>query len=156
MVAPPRFATMKLLWEEAAHDEVLTRIRGLTTDRTPGWGKLTASKMLAHISDQIRMALGDVPARRGSGLLSVWPVNYLMIYVVPWPHGAKGPIEAFTTKPATWDADLEALLALIGRFCEKKQQSAWPEHPLFGKLSGKDWAALSYKHLTHHLRQFGV
>jgi hypothetical protein len=147
---------MKLLWEDAAHDEVLARIRALTPDRAPGWGKLTASKMLAHISDQIRMALGDVRARRGSGMLSVWPVNVLMIYVVPWPHGAKGPIEAFTTKPATWDADLEELLALIGRFCEKEQERAWPEHPLFGKLSGKDWAALSYKHLTHHLRQFGV
>jgi hypothetical protein len=147
---------MKLLWEDAARDEVLARIRVLTPDRTPAWGKLTASRMLAHISDQIRMALGDVSARRGSGLLSIWPVNYLMIYVVPWPHGAKGPVEAFTTKPATWDGDIDQLLALIRRFCEKHQERSWPEHPLFGKLSGKDWAALSYKHLTHHLRQFGV
>ena len=147
---------MRLLWEDTARGEILARIRALTPDRTPQWGKLTASKMVAHISDQIRMGLGDVPARRGSGALSVWPVNYLMIHVVPWPHGAKGPVEAFTTKPATWDADIEQLFTLIGRFCDKQQERAWPEHPLFGKLSGKDWAALSYKHLTHHLRQFGV
>src|SRR6266566_312687 len=46
-------------------------------------------------------------------------------------------------------------MTLIERFCDKQQQQTWPEHPLFGKLSGKDWAALSYKHLNHHLRQFG-
>jgi hypothetical protein len=147
---------MKSLWENDGRDEILTRIRALSADRRPQWGKLTAPQMLAHISDQIRMVLGDVPARRGSGWLSVPPFNYLMIYVVPWPHGAKGPSEAFTTKPATWDSDHEQLLTLIERFCDKQQQQAWPEHPLFGKLSGKDWAALSYKHLSHHLRQFGV
>jgi hypothetical protein len=59
---------------------------------------MNAPQMLAHISDQLRMALGEIPARNGSGMMSVWPVNYLMIYVVPWPHGAKGPFEAFTTK----------------------------------------------------------
>jgi hypothetical protein len=89
-------------------------------------------------------------------MVSVWPMNYLMIHVVPWPRGAKGPFEAFTTKPQTWDSDRDALVVLIDRFCSAKQQARWPEHPLFGKLSGNDWAALSYKHLTHHLGQFGV
>jgi len=95
---------------------------------------MNASQMLAHIADQLRMALGDIPARNGSGVMSVWPVNYLMIHVVPWPHGAKGPREAFTTKPNAWDSDREALVTLIDTFCEKKEQAKWPEHPLFGKL----------------------
>ncbi len=147
---------MRSLWENDARAEVLVRIRALSADKRPRWGRLTAPQMLAHISDQIRMALGDVSARRGSGWMSVPPFNYLMIHVVPWPRGAKGPFEAFTTKPATWDSDIAQLVILIERFCEKNDQQSWPEHPLFGKLSGKDWAALSYKHLTHHLRQFGV
>jgi hypothetical protein len=147
---------MKALWESDAREEVLARIRALPADRSPAWGRLTAPQVVTHLSDQIRMALGEVPARRGSGMLSAWPMNYLMIYVIPWPHGAKGPAEAFTTKPSTWDSDREQLLILVGRFCEKQQQQTWPEHPLFGKLSGKDWAALSYKHFCHHLKQFGV
>jgi len=60
-------------------------------------------------------------------------MNYLMIYVVPWPR-SQGSWEAFTTKPATWDSDREVLVTLIGRFCDAKQQAKWPEHPLFGKL----------------------
>ena len=88
--------------------------------------------------------------------MSVWPFNAMAIYVLPWPHGFKGPREAFITKPETWDSDRDALLTLIDRFCKKQDQQTWPEHPVFGKLSGKDWAALSYRHLSHHLRQFGV
>ena len=147
---------MKSLWQNETRNEIVGRVRNLSAEKRPQWGKLTAPQMLAHISDQVRMALGDVAARRGSGWMSVPPFNYLMIYVVPWPHGAKGPFEAFTTKSATWDADLQKLLSLIQRFDEKRDQQSWPEHPLFGKLSGKDWAALSYKHLNHHLGQFGV
>jgi hypothetical protein len=29
-------------------------------------------------------------------------------------------------------------------------------HPFFGRLSGDEWGRLIYKHLDHHLRQFGV
>src|ERR1700738_3770207 len=147
---------MKSIWENETRQEILTRVRDLSAEKRPQWGRLNAPEMLAHISDQIRMALGDVPARRGSGWMSVPPINYLMIYVVPWPHGAKGPTEAFTTKPVTWDSDLQQLVMLIQRFSEKQDQRSGPEHPLFGKLSGTAWAALSSNHLTHHLRQFGV
>jgi hypothetical protein len=31
-----------------------------------------------------------------------------------------------------------------------------PVHPFFGKLTANEWATLAYKHLDHHLRQFGV
>jgi len=29
-------------------------------------------------------------------------------------------------------------------------------HPVFGRLKGEEWGRLVYKHLDHHLRQFGV
>ncbi|HVG42870.1 MAG TPA: DUF1569 domain-containing protein, partial [Chitinophagaceae bacterium] len=31
-----------------------------------------------------------------------------------------------------------------------------PQHPFFGKLTADEWANLAYRHLDHHLRQFGV
>jgi len=146
---------VKSLWQSDARKEIEDRVRSLSPEAQPRFGRLNAPRMLNHIADQMRMALGDIHARNGAGWLSVWPFNYLAIYVLPWPHGFKGPREAFTTKPVTWDADREQLLTLIGRFCEKQEQQSWPEHPVFGKLSGNDWAALSYRHLSHHLGQFG-
>jgi transposase InsO family protein len=29
-------------------------------------------------------------------------------------------------------------------------------HSLFGRLTPEEWATLMYKHVDHHLRQFGV
>jgi len=79
-----------------------------------------------------------------------------MLYVIPWPHGAKGPAEAFTTSPTGWSDDLETLKVLLRHFVESDRDQVWPEHPLFGPLSGKDWGVLSYKHFHHHLRQFAA
>ena len=31
-----------------------------------------------------------------------------------------------------------------------------PRHELFGKMTEQDWGFLEYKHLHHHLKQFGV
>jgi hypothetical protein len=32
----------------------------------------------------------------------------------------------------------------------------WPDHPVFAKMSRKAWCVLGYRHMDHHLRQFGV
>jgi hypothetical protein len=29
-------------------------------------------------------------------------------------------------------------------------------HPAFGKMDQRDWLAWGYRHVDHHLRQFGV
>jgi len=29
-------------------------------------------------------------------------------------------------------------------------------HPFYGKMSSKEWSIWIYKHVDHHLRQFGV
>ena len=54
-------------------------------------------------------------------------------------------------------AEREKLTGLIERFsaggvggCTKHP------HSFFGKMTPEEWAVLMYKHLDHHLRQFGV
>ena len=147
---------MKTIFDETTRTEILQRFNELTPDRRPSWGKLTAPQMLAHVSDQLRMALGDIATSHASGFLGSRPAAWLMIYVLPWPKGAKGPREAFTTAPAAWKQDLGEMAVLLRRFSECDVNADWPEHPLFGKLTGKDWGSLSYKHFRHHLRQFSA
>ncbi len=55
------------------------------------------------------------------------------------------------------DAERVRLCSLIDKFV-----SGWTSvctthpHPFFGSLTPPEWAVLVYKHLDHHLRQFGV
>ena len=67
--------------------------------------------MLAHLSDQMRHALGDAPTVPRQGPLR-WPlIKPLAMFWLPWPKGrVKGPREAFVTRPTSWDADLAAFV----------------------------------------------
>ncbi len=147
---------MKSLWEPTARQELVARIMRLTPESTGRWGKMEVTQMVCHAADQLRMGLGEISTAEPHGPLRYAPMRYLLIHVLPWPKGkAKGPREAFTTDPGSWESDRTELLRLIERFSQMQGQSAWPRHPLFGKMTARDWAVLSYRHLDHHLRQFG-
>jgi hypothetical protein len=48
------------------------------------------------------------------------------------------------------------LIALIHRSGIADASVKRPPHPLFGPLTTTQWGQLTWKHLDHHLRQFGV
>jgi hypothetical protein len=51
----------------------------------------------------------------------------------------------------------QRLLALIDRFVAAGRTGMTTHpHSFFGRLTPDEWGVLSYKHLDHHLRQFGV
>ena len=48
------------------------------------------------------------------------------------------------------------LIQLVIDFYICKARKDWNPHPLFGKLTHEQWGKMEYKHLDHHLKQFGV
>lgn len=51
----------------------------------------------------------------------------------------------------------ERLCGLIDRFVAAGPEGCTTHpHSFFGRLNPEEWATLTYKHLDHHLRQFGV
>jgi hypothetical protein len=146
----------KTLFDSTHRQEVVSRIRRLTPDTPRRWGKMTAPQMVAHLRDQMSHCLGDRPSTPVPGILR-WPLmRRAFIYWLPWPKGrAKGPPDAFVTQPGTWTADVDDLLDLVSRFGARDPSEPWPDHALFGRMTGADWGYFCYKHFDHHLRQFG-
>ena len=137
--------------------ELVARARRIGGDQPPRWGSLTAHRMLCHIADVVRLVMSEIPTKpRRRGLLSRFPLKQLVVYYAPWPHGVRGPREAFLTSPTTLEADVQALEAALLRFLDHRPAGEWPPHPLFGPMSARDWNRLLYRHTDHHLRQFGV
>ena len=64
------------------------RAQRVTADAKPGWGKMNASAMMAHINDSLRMALGDLPVKSKNLPLRYKPIRKLFIYYLPMPKGA--------------------------------------------------------------------
>ena len=148
---------MKTLFDPAARADIIGRIDRLAPERLPLWGGMNAPQMLTHVGEQLRNALGDMDAQVVPSSFSRPPMNWLLIHVVPWPKArAKSPPEFLVRPPAAWDRDMSDLKDLIRRFAERSPSDEWPVSAAFGRISGRDWGVLTYKHLDHHLRQFGA
>ncbi len=78
---------MPSLFDPEVRTAVLGRIACLRPDRKPIWGRFTAPEMVCHVSCGLRQGLGELESGPPSGPLARFPVNWLMIHVVPWPKG---------------------------------------------------------------------
>ena len=134
---------------------LLARVGRLTRESRPNWGTLTAPRLLCHLSDQLRVALGEIPAQQRGSWRTRTLLKWLVIYLpVQAPPGkVRTAPEMLTTSPRSWVADLASLEALLARLAVAARTAP---HPTFGPLSHSEWCRLAWKHFDHHLRQFGV
>jgi hypothetical protein len=150
---------MKNLFAPATLEEMKTRLAALEPDSQRQWGTMKAAQAVAHCAAGIELALGDrIPPRLFLGRI-------IGALIKPKVLGNDEPFRR--NSPTTKDLlvlderDLEQerarLCALIERFTSAGPAGfTTPPHSFFGPLTPDEWAILMYKHLDHHLRQFGV
>jgi hypothetical protein len=150
---------MKNLFEAARVEEVKQRIALLRPDSERQWGTMKPAQVLEHCSRGIETALGDkTPPRVLVGRLLGW-------FVKPKVMGNDEPLRRnsptarmfVVEDERDFGAERLRLCGLIDRFAAAGPAgcSSHP-HAFFGRLTPGEWAILMYKHLDHHLRQFGV
>jgi len=135
------------------------RLQQLRPDSTRHWGKMTAGQMVVHCTDQLRVSRGEkaVTSTRIPGFLKPlvkWLVVSRLKAFKPGMRTLKElDSEAGMTPPTTFEADRALLLGLLER---EKYDPQGVEHPVFGHLTAQEFGEVTWKHLDHHLRQFGV
>ena len=140
---------MKNLFEEPRVIEIKDRIKKLGPDSQRQWGKMDQAQMLAHCSEAIKMALGEIkPPRMLLGRI----VGFI---VKPLLFRNDEPMRKDSPTVKGLEMQRDKLNKLIDRFFTLKQTTNFP-HSFFGRLTSEEWSVLMYKHLDHHLRQFGT
>jgi hypothetical protein len=133
------------------------RIASVTSASVPHWGQMDARAMLTHLRDSALMALGELPvACKGKRVFQVFPIKHLILHVAPFPKGAPTAPELLVPDAAPVEAIRSELVSLVERIGTGPREGAGPVHPLFGRLSFREWGVATYKHTDHHLRQFGA
>jgi hypothetical protein len=134
---------------------LLERLDRLRPDARPAWGTLDAPRMLCHLGDQMRVALGELPAAPRHSWLTRTLLRFLVVHTGFQPPRGKVQTapEMLASRPARWEADLDACRQLAARV---SSGAASAVHPTFGPLTPKEWAKLTWKHMSYHLQQFGV
>ena len=136
---------------------LLARLARLSPDATPAWGRMTAPQVLAHLTDALRMAVGELSRTpKHVPVARAFPVKHLLLYVLPIPKGVPTAPELIARTADDWPAEQARCAALAARFDAASAPTTWPAHPFFGPLTASQWGWLAYKHMDHHLRQFGV
>jgi hypothetical protein len=145
------------IWDSPVRASIAQRAQRVGADVKPGWGKMNAGAMMAHINDSLRMALGDLPVKSKNLPLRYKPIRTLFIYYLPMPKGAPTAPELIARcSNAVLEDEKKAFAELIDRCAAVTPGTRLAAHPAFGDLSYEEYGALIVKHTDHHLRQFGV
>jgi hypothetical protein len=134
----------------------------LLTHRTERrWGTMNAGQMLRHVAVGMEQALGKQKDVDASNILLRTVGRIAILRILPkFPRGLPTSDAmrqtATASDPSEFESDRERVLALL------EEQGAWPrerhmpDHPALGPLTHAERGILTWKHLDHHLRQFGV
>jgi hypothetical protein len=146
---------MPTLRNESVRQELVQRLARLTPESKARWGSFDAPRMMCHLADALNEGLGglQIPSA-GPGMLRHFPMKQLAIHVIPMPKGAKAPRELLETVPGDFESDRRRVVERAEQLAAAPR-GAGPAHFLFGPLTNDEWNALSWKHVDHHLRQFG-
>lgn len=144
----------KSIRDPEARGQIVERLADLGPDSERRWGVMHHDHLLPHLADGLRLAMRGSEGRP-NGLFATAPLRYLLIHRLKWPPGrakAPRPLERVCED---WDAGREEVLCLIDRYLATPPDRLGERHPIFGSMSSRDWDVLVYRHLDHHLRQFG-
>ena len=146
---------VKNLFDPAVKQDIIARINKLTPESKGLWGKMTIGQMLAHCQVPIGVGLGTNKISRSFIGRIFGPFAKKMLYNDK-PFKRHLPTDrTFVMKDEkNFEKEKQGLLTMVNNFSENNLIDQ--PHPFFGKLTKEQWSKGTWKHLDHHLQQFGV
>lgn len=150
---------MKSIFEIEAYNDINCRLNNLTPESKALWGKMNVTQMLVHCQKPLLFPLGKIELKKPNFIMAFFmkKMSSMLYNDKPWKQGLPTAKEYIITDTESFETEREKLEALITEVHEcKTSEKPFPVHPYFGKLTQEQWGKASYKHLDHHLKQFGV
>ncbi len=149
---------MQNIFDAKDRESILQRLERLPSGATRQWGKMDAAQMLTHCAVGLEMGVGDRPMKQKL-IGKILAPFFRSAILGDKPFGRNSPTDpAFViTDQRNFEAEKTRVVDLINRFCERgPDHAAQQTHAFLGRLTGAEWGRMQYKHLDHHLRQFGA
>ncbi len=150
---------MKNIFTKEVTEEVIQRIENLTSETQPIWGKMSVAQMLAHCCVTYEMIYTDKhpkPNAFTKFMLKLF-VKKIVVSEKSYAKNGRTAPQFLITDEKVFATEKQRLIDYINQtqklgatYFEGKESNS------FGKLTKKEWNNMFYKHLDHHLTQFGV
>lgn len=147
------------IFDKSVSDEIKERFNKLKPESPPVWGKMNATQMLAHCNVTYEYAF-DERTDKPNFLVKIMLKNFVKPAVVnetPYKKNSQTSPAFIIADSRNFDNEKQRLFAYLDKTVEKgKSYFEGKKSVSFDELSAEEWNNMFYKHLDHHLKQFGL
>ena len=151
---------VKNIFEKTISQDIIDRISSLNPQSQPQWGKMNVAQMLAHCNVLYEMLYESEKHKKPNAFFKFILKTFVKKVVtndVAYKQNNKTAPQFIITDSRDFEKEKSRLVEYINRtqllgeshFDGKESHS-------FGVLNKSEWSNMFYKHLDHHLQQFGV
>lgn len=144
-------------YDDPTYETLIGRIARLTADAAPDWGRMNPGQMCAHCAEVAEVASGKALVgtpwyiRLMGGL-----IKKMVLAEKPYPRGARTHPQFEIGSDAGFEEQRTRLLEVLDAMHSGgRAEAAEIRHPIFGEMTADEHGWVTYKHLDHHLNQFG-
>ena len=147
------------IFTKEVSEKIIQRITNLKHNTNANWGKMSVDQMLAHCNVTYEMAYENIHKKPNAFIKFVLKMLVKNVVVNEKPYAKNNKTAPQFLMKGDKDFDLEKKRLMD--YVTKTQQLGEShfdnkESHSFGILNKTEWNNMFYKHLDHHLTQFGV
>jgi hypothetical protein len=149
---------MASLFNKEESNRIIDRINQLTPTSQAVWGKMNVAQMLAHCQAPLNVAMGKETFKRNLfGILFGKLAKKSVVSDKPFKRNLPTAPSFIVKETRDFNAEKAKLIDLVNTFTENGVEGLSRDpHPFFGPMTTAEWDKSQWKHLDHHLQQFGV
>ena len=139
--------------------DIMNRLKKLTPESKALWGKMNVSQMLAHCNVAYEMAFTDKHPKPNALMRFILKsfVKNGVVNETPYKKNIKTAPQFIITGRKNFEEEKARLINYLEHTCKLGRDHFEGKESLsFGPMTSTEWNNQFYKHLDHHLTQFGV
>ncbi|RXK60492.1 DUF1569 domain-containing protein [Lacibacter luteus] len=144
-------------------EQYISIIREADVNTQPKWGKMNFQQMVEHVTAFFKVSTQKIKFDLVSPPEHMPKLKEFLMSDKQFRENTKAPVniigeEPFPVHYPTVEEAVNKLEKEVHHFFHfyETNVATTAVHPVFGELDFEGWVRLHYKHVTHHLRQFGL
>ena len=149
--------------EQFIKETVPVLLRQANINTAAQWGNMDFQQMLEHVADFFQVSTQKQFYPLVSPPEHMPKLKEFLMSDKQFRENTKAPANIIGEEPlphkyASVEEAMQEAIAEVNYFFQlyADEPDLTAVHPVFGELNYEEWLRLHYKHVTHHLRQFGL
>lgn len=147
---------MSSIFNKSDNDTIIARINSLTAESKALWGKMTVDQMCKHCTSAINVAFDKQDVKVNFLIRLLGKLLKNNVFNSEFKKNSPTAKEFIFANHYDLEIAKKEFIESFSQFARGPQTIKVMDHPFWGKMTYEDWDKLMWRHVDHHLKQFGV